>query len=59
MKRRFLLAFGLALLIFSPLWLTLAEPRNYLNFGISFVLGILLLILGFASGKPPTRPGDR
>jgi hypothetical protein len=56
MKRRLLLAFGLALLIFSPLWLTLAEPRNYLNFGISFVLGILLLILGLLSGKAPTTP---
>jgi len=53
--KRLLLAFGLALLLFSPLWLTLAEPRNYLNFGISFFLGILLLILGLLSGKPPTR----
>jgi len=50
------LAFGLALLIFSPLWLTLAEPRNYLNFSISFVLGILLLVLGLLSAKPPTTP---
>ena len=56
MKKRLLLGFGLALLIFSPLWLTLAEPRSYLNFGISFVLGILLLILGLISGKPPTTP---
>ncbi len=56
MKRRLLLAFGLALLLFSPLWLTLGEPRNYFNFGISLVLGILLLVLAFLSGKPPTRP---
>ncbi|MFI5107289.1 MAG: hypothetical protein ACHP78_00420 [Terriglobales bacterium] len=56
MKRRILLAFGLALLIFSPLWLTLAEPRNYFNFGIGFVLGILLLVLALISSKPPTTP---
>jgi hypothetical protein len=56
MKRRLLLGFGLALLLFSPLWLTLAEPSNYLNFGISFLLGILLLVLGLLSGKPTTTP---
>ena len=52
MKRRILLGFGPALLIFSPLWLTLAEPRSYFNFGISFVLGILLLILGLRENTP-------
>ena len=56
MKRRFLLGFGLALLIFSPLWLTLAEPRNYLNFAISFLLGVLLLVLGLLASQSPRGP---
>jgi hypothetical protein len=55
MKRGLLLGFGLPLLLFSPLWLTLAEPRNYLNFGICFVLGILL-ILGLLPGNPRPPP---
>ena len=40
-----LAALALALLLFSPIWITMSEPRNYLNFGVSLVLGILLLFL--------------
>lgn len=53
MKKRALHGLGLALLLFSPIWITMSEPRNYLNFGVSLVLGILLLYL--ASRTNPGR----
>jgi hypothetical protein len=28
----------------SPFWITLSHPPNYLNFSISVILGILLLM---------------
>jgi multisubunit Na+/H+ antiporter MnhE subunit len=43
--RRALHGFGLALMLASPLWLTLQEQPSYFNFGISLVLGICLLVL--------------
>jgi len=42
----------MALLLASPIWLTLEKPPNYFNFAVSLLLGILLLILGRLSGKP-------
>jgi hypothetical protein len=47
-KERILHGLGLALLLASPIWLTFEKPPNYLNFGISLLLGILLLVLGHA-----------
>jgi len=44
----------MALLLASPIWLTLEKPPNYFNFAISLLLGVLLLILGRLSGKPTT-----
>jgi hypothetical protein len=44
-KKRILHGLGFALMLASPIWLTMADPPNYPNFGISLVLGILLLIL--------------
>jgi hypothetical protein len=44
-RRRALHGFGLALMLASPLWLTLQEHANYFNFGISLALGICLLVL--------------
>ncbi len=29
----------------SPIWLTIEKPPNYVNFAISLLLGILLLVL--------------
>jgi hypothetical protein len=43
-KKRILNGFGMALVLASPLWITLSSPPNYLNFALSLVLGILLLI---------------
>ena len=54
MKKRALHGFGIALLLASPIWLTLERPPNYFNFAISLLLGVLLLILGRLSGKPTT-----
>jgi hypothetical protein len=51
--KRALHGFGIALLLFSPIWITMSEPRSYLNFGVSLVLGILLLFL--ASRTNPGR----
>jgi hypothetical protein len=56
MKKRLIHGFGMALLLASPIWLTIEKPPNYFNFAISLLLGILLLILGLLSSKPPTRP---
>jgi hypothetical protein len=44
-KERILHGLGLALMLASPMWLTFEKPANYVNFGISLLLGILLLIL--------------
>ena len=56
MKKRILHGLGLAFLLASPIWLTMGKAPNYFNFAISFLLGILLLVLGLLSAKPPTRP---
>ena len=53
MKKRALHGLGIALMLASPLWITMQEPPSYLNFGVSLVLGILLLIL--ASKTNPGR----
>jgi hypothetical protein len=45
MKKRALQGFGIALVLASPMWITLSEPRNYLNFALSLITGALLLIL--------------
>jgi hypothetical protein len=50
-KKRALHGFGIALLLFSPIWITMQEPPSYLNFGVSLVLGILLLILASKTGS--------
>jgi hypothetical protein len=34
----------MALILASPLWITYSEPRDYLRFGISLALGILLVV---------------
>ncbi len=44
MKKRALHGLGLALTLFSPLWIT-TDPPKYLTFGVSLVLGVLLLVL--------------
>jgi hypothetical protein len=46
LKKRIVHGLGLALILMSPLWITLSEPREYANFGISLALGILLLVYG-------------
>jgi hypothetical protein len=53
MKKRALHGFGMAFLLASPIWITMQEPSNYVNFAISLVLGILLLILAWQTS--PTR----
>ncbi len=35
----------------SPMWITLEKPPNYFTFGVSLVLGILLLVLGQLTAK--------
>jgi hypothetical protein len=52
-KKRALHGLGIALMLFSPIWITMSEPPSYLNFGVSLALGILLLIL--ASKTNPGR----
>jgi hypothetical protein len=47
MKKRLLHGFGMAFLLASPIWITMQDPANYLNFGISLILGILLLLLAW------------
>ncbi len=56
MKKRLLHGLGVALTLASPIWLTFEKPPNYLNFAISLLLGILLIVLGLLSGPSPTRP---
>jgi len=55
MKKRLLHGFGMALLLASPIWLTIEKPPNYFNFGISLLLGILLLVLSRLS--PASKTG--
>jgi hypothetical protein len=47
MKKRLIHGVGMALLLASPIWITMQEPSNYFNFALSLVLGILLLILAW------------
>ncbi len=35
----------------SPMWITFEKPPNYFTFGISLLLGILLLALGQLTAK--------
>lgn len=57
MKKRALHGFGLALLLASPMWLTMERPPNYFTFGVSALLGILLLVLAHFSPESKTRSG--
>jgi hypothetical protein len=45
MKKRLLHGFGVALVLASPIWITMQETPNYVNFALSVITGILLLIL--------------
>jgi len=54
LKKRTLHAFGLALVLASPLWITMEERANYLNFAICLILGLLLLVLAYFSPDPGT-----
>lgn len=53
MKKRLLHGFGIALVLASPLWITMQKPSSYFNFAISLAIGILLLILAWQT--TPTR----
>ncbi len=57
MKKRLFHGLGMALLLASPIWITLTTPPSYLNFSISLVLGLLLLALGHFTreSKPDAR----
>ncbi len=55
--KRILQAFGWALLLASPLWITMSQPANYTNFAISLVLGLLLLLLSLTYA--PSGSGTR
>jgi len=57
MRKRLLHGLGMALLLASPIWLTIEKPPHYLNFGVSLALGILLLVLGLFTPPSPTRSG--
>jgi len=57
MEKRLLHGLGLASMLASPIWLTTEKPPHYLNFGVSLVLGVLLLVLALLSGPSPTKPG--
>jgi len=56
MKKRLLHGVGLALMLASPIWLTMGKPPNYFNFAISLILGVLLLVLGLLTGQSPIKP---
>jgi hypothetical protein len=56
LKKRILHGFGMALILASPLWITFSEPSDYLRFGISLAVGILLLVL---SRYTPESKTDR
>ena len=45
MEKRLLHGFGIAVVLASPIWITMQEQPNYLNFALSLVIGILLLVL--------------
>ena len=53
MKKRLLHGFGIALVLASPLWITMQQKPNYFNFALSLIIGILLLILAWQT--TPTR----
>jgi hypothetical protein len=55
LKKSLLHGFGLALVLASPLWLTLERPPSYLNFAVSLALGILLLVLARLSPESGRR----
>ena len=44
-KKRALYGFGMALVLASPIWITMQETPNYINFALSLVTGLLLLLL--------------
>ncbi|MFB3814189.1 MAG: hypothetical protein ACE14L_08760 [Terriglobales bacterium] len=44
-KKRILHGFGLALVLLSPMWIVVQEPRDFRTFGLSLAVGILLLVL--------------
>ena len=54
MKKRMLHGLGMALMLASPIWLTIQKPPNYFNFGVSLVLGVLLLVFALLSGPRRT-----
>ena len=56
-KKRILQGFGLALVVASPMWLTMERPPNYLTFGVCVGLGILLLIQSHFSAESKPRGG--
>jgi len=56
MKKRLLHALGMALMLASPIWLTIEKPPNYFNFGVSLVLGVLLLVLALLTSPSPRGP---
>jgi hypothetical protein len=45
----------MALILASPLWITYSEPSDYLRFGISLALGILLLV--YSRYTPESKTG--
>lgn len=47
MKKRMLQGFGLALVVASPMWLTMEQPPDYVKFGIAISLGLFLLALSY------------
>lgn len=53
MKKRIQQGFGLALVVASPMWLTMEKPPDYEKFGISIGLGLALLALSYFS--PPEK----
>ncbi len=55
MKKRLYHGFGMALLLASPVWLTMAEQPNYLIFILSVALGICLLLMAYYT--PASKPG--
>jgi hypothetical protein len=44
----------MALMLASPIWLTIERPPNYFNFAISLILGTLLLVLARLSPESKT-----
>jgi len=57
MRQRLLNGLGMALMLASPIWLTMGKPPNYFNFAISLILGVFLLVLGLLTGPSPTKRG--